>query len=598
MALNYQTNDSGGLSWEGLLNQLGPAILGGAGTYASGQQLQKATNDAANVAGYKPTSISTPGGQVGYSVGPNGQIQYNLTGSATPAMAGLGQFAGNAAGAGSNVLSAFNNFNPQTFANNAYGNLTALAAPGETDQTQQMLNYEQKTGRSGLTQNGQLGDLGGLQLALSTADNQRRLQAQQLALQQQQSLASNAATLGGASTHALGGVSNYNSSLLDMLRTAMTGSTGQAYAGNNVGKLIYDTGQTRANQTGNLFGSTLQGLANSGGGVGSYLSALKNVFTGGNGLSPADASSIENMGAGANLDLSGQLAGTGSDFDYSSLLGPSSAGGEAAGQVADSAQSYTVPSDVAGWSTSGSGLGALGQVAGGAGDIMGIDSGIQEGGAKGYGKAGLDAYKLYNQTSPLFAGSSLGTLSQGANTAIAQAAGQSVASDAAAIQAGNDAYLAGQTGGTVAAGTGTGASSATGAGLGAGAGAAVALAGIMAPVIAGMRSSNVTTGAQYWKNFSNQLSNGFKSGNATYDANTTPAQRQQAFDQTIVSFLSGGGPQSMGMNAASRLPPDVLAYAQQRGLFNAAAAQQFAGLHMAIGGGPVGGVHTVGRNQL
>ena len=581
--LPYQTNDPssspGGLSWEGLFNQLGPSFIGGAGTYLSGQQLQKATNDAANVAGYKPTSITGPGGGVTSVRNPDGSLSYTLSGGpGGSALSPLAQFSGSAAGAGSNLLSAFNNFNPQDFANTQYADLSALAAPGETDQTQQLLNYEQKTGRGSLTQNGQLGDLGGLQLALSTADNQRRLQAQQLALQQQQSLASNAATLGGASTNALGGVSNYNSSLLDMLRTAMTGSTGQAYAGNNVGKLIYDTGQTRANQTGNLFGSALEGMSGSGG-VGTYgknlFNQLKNLFGGSNtgtvvgdtsGAFPAAgqgalSNAFDSSGSGVSFDASGNpvwntgLGDPSASFD--ATQGFSSAGGEATdtgGMTADAAQGYTAPQGVAGWSATGAGTG------------------------------GVDL-------------SALGAASQGADAAIGSAASGSVASDAAAIQAANDSYLAGEAGGTAAAGSGG--AGASGATLGAGVGGALALAGIAAPVIAGMRSSDVAVGKDYWNQFSNTLNSGsFKTGNSTYDANTTPAQRQSAFDQTIVSVLAGGGPQSMGgITAAQRLPPDVLAYARSRGLLDAANAQQFAGLHAVIGGGPIGGVHTVGRNQ-
>lgn len=109
-----------------------------------------------------------------------------------------------AAGAAGSALSALQNFDPNAYAANAKAQLDALAAPGDVDATQSLFNQLQSSGRLGITQNGQLGDLGGLSLAQSTANNQRSLQAAQLGLQQQQNLVSNANTLGTTAGNALG----------------------------------------------------------------------------------------------------------------------------------------------------------------------------------------------------------------------------------------------------------------------------------------------------------------------------------------------------------------------------------------------------------
>lgn len=305
-AASPMTNPDGSMNWENLANNLGPTVIGGAGTYLSGQQEQNSTNKAVGYAGYKPTTISGPGGSIGSTTNPDGSINYNVSGVGSDAMNGLGQFSNNASGAGSDVLSAFKNFDPNAYAQDQYNSLASLAAPKNTDDTQAMLNYEQASGRGGLTQNGQLGDLGGLDLSQSLADTNMRMQAQTLASQRQAQLASTASTLGGAGTTALGGVSQYNSGLMDMLRTAMTGSSGQATAGNNQAQMINDTGKDRADQTGNLTAARLQGLLNSGGGAGNILSKLISMFKGGAG-----------SGSGGGAGGSGGYTGdTNSDGSY------------------------------------------------------------------------------------------------------------------------------------------------------------------------------------------------------------------------------------------------------------------------------------------
>lgn len=110
----------------------------------------------------------------------------------------------NAAGAANGALSALSSFDPNAYAATAKAQLDALAAPGDVDATQSLFNQLQSSGRLGITQNGQLGDIGGLALAQSTANNQRALQAAQLGQQAQQNLVSNANSLGTTANNSLG----------------------------------------------------------------------------------------------------------------------------------------------------------------------------------------------------------------------------------------------------------------------------------------------------------------------------------------------------------------------------------------------------------
>jgi hypothetical protein len=64
-------------------------------------------------------------------------------------------------GASADALGALQNFDPSAYAAQAKRQLDSLAAPGETTQTQSLFNGLQSSGRLGLTQNGELGDIGG-----------------------------------------------------------------------------------------------------------------------------------------------------------------------------------------------------------------------------------------------------------------------------------------------------------------------------------------------------------------------------------------------------------------------------------------------------
>jgi hypothetical protein len=264
-------------SLSGLLN-IGANI--GANQIAQ-NQANNGMNGAIAFSQFGPTNIAGPYGGVTGTTGANGSLNYSLTpGSQFAPFGNLATNAGNYANsqlagpnqfdtAANGAMSAFQNFNPNAFANNEYQQLTSMAAPGMTNQTQAMLNYEQRSGRGGLTQNGQLGDMGGLALAQQTADNQRRLMATQDARNQGNYLAGLGATFQNqanqnrlAGMHVAGSGLNdtlaINSSLQQMLQDSIQGSSQRALAGARQGVLRMQGGINQSNATGGMLGGLLQ----------------------------------------------------------------------------------------------------------------------------------------------------------------------------------------------------------------------------------------------------------------------------------------------------------------------------------------------------
>lgn len=375
---NTNMSNDGSFDYGSLLQGLAPSLVGIGGSLIANNQANQGYNSAAASAKYNPTNSSTLGGQVQGQVGPNGQINYSSASSLAPqfnnfaqianqsqqnayngmasgnplsALPGQTQAAYNAAdqslgqsgavqnaagnnylGAGNNVLQAFNNFDPNAYAQTQYNQLSALAAPGMTDQTQAMLNYEQASGRGGLTQNGQLGDIGGLNLSQNLANTNNALQATQNAQNYQSQLGQLASGLSGQgnslvtsgqnsainrfgvanqalqagqglntsnlanANSAITGANGINQALLNQLQLSMYGSQGQASAGAQQGQFQAQQGQQNANSTGNLFGGLAQGLANQGG----SFAGLGNLF-GGSSYTPDSGWS---NGANANSALS------------------------------------------------------------------------------------------------------------------------------------------------------------------------------------------------------------------------------------------------------------------------------------------------------
>lgn len=295
----------------------------GGAIYANSRQAAGA-NTAANLSVYNPYNISGPGG-MGVSSGPNG---YNLNGPTSGPFAQFGDFATNSIGYGANnvgtnpfdtaagsTLSAFQNFDPNAFANNEYQQLSTMAAPGVTDQIQGMENFEQKSGRSGLTQNGQLGDVGGLDLALRTADTNRQLQAITDARNQGNYLAGLSSTFSGDAnnlrtnasnigTNGLTGELGINAALQQYLQQSIAASSARAQAGANAGQFRYLGGMNTGNNVGNYFGALGQTLNNSGG----ALNFINKMFPGSGNNTPSGG---DGNPAGGTYDPSSGTYGNG-----------------------------------------------------------------------------------------------------------------------------------------------------------------------------------------------------------------------------------------------------------------------------------------------
>lgn len=401
MPIDNSTND-----WGNILS----GLAGVGGNIYANNQASSGANNATNMAQFKGVNVGMPGGQVsGQNNG--GQLNYNVNSPLTQnanQFQGLATAFGNnaqsgAAGnpyltAGNKALDQFSQFDPQQFANQQYQNLSAMAAPGNTDQTQAMLNYEHATGRGGVTQNGQLGDLGGLALAQSTADNGRRLQAQQLGMQQQNTLATNAQNLLQSglgmnssnltnSLNASQGSLGINQQLMQLLQTAVGGQAQQANAGANAGKYQYLNGVNQANSTGNLMGGLLQGGAN-GSGLQGMINSGKNLYNGyqslfgGSGMG-ASAGTMADLGSGLGASTGSAMSGVAGDVAAANDAWLGGGGFSAAGGGAAGAGGLSGLSSVTGSLDAG-----LNGVAGSAASSLGSSAGTGAlGGSAGEGAA-------------------------------------------------------------------------------------------------------------------------------------------------------------------------------------------------------------------
>lgn len=308
--------------------------------------------------------------------------------------------------------------------------------------------------------------------------------------------------------------------------------------------------------------------------VADTISAMQSLL--GSGLSIIDAINGGTAGAPGTPAAGG---GTQRTIQPVGAAGPTTASGGAANIFANEAPGAPTPASSAGGGSRAGG-GAAGAVQTGAG-VLGAAQSLKGLGVFGHAPAAAapagaaPAGAVDPAVSHGYA--SLSGIPESAPAAETAAGALPYATDAAGQAAATDLAGAQLLPSTEAA-MGGGQTAVSGATMGAGVGAAAALAAPMAMVMAGQRSSAVSTNASYWKQFSDTLNNGFKTGNATLDANTTPAQRQSNFDQSIISLLAGGGQSSMGgVTSAQRLPPDVLAYAKSRGLDQAAQAMMTAG---------------------
>jgi hypothetical protein len=153
----------------------------------------------------------------------------------------------------------------------------------------------------------------------------------------------------------------------------------------------------------------------------------------------------------------------------------------------------------------GSGFLSAGEAAGlgAAGNVLGIASGIKQGGIAGYGSAALNAYQLYGNVS----------------TAVNAYEGTTAAGTAATAAAGTDAAAAG-------------------AGAGLGAAASAGLVGVaIAPFLYGESKPGIQLSSTTWGNINNEISAGLNK-NGTVNTNSTVQQRLTAAQQ-LSGLLNG-----------------------------------------------------------
>lgn len=359
------------------------------GAWLSNNQQQAGANGAIGMSGYYGTGINGPGGM---GVSSNG-LGYNVNGPTSGPFANFGGFANNAIGYGANnagtnpfdtaagsTLSAFQNFDPSAFANTEYGQLAAMSAPGMTNQTQSMENYEQASGRNGLTQNGQLGDMGGLALAQNLTDTNNKLQAVTDARNQGNYLANLASTFSGDASAlrtsadssagaGLNGELGINSALQQYLQASIAASGARANAGANQGNFRYMSGNNSSNAYGNFFGGLGQ-ILNNNGGASNLLKQGYNWLTGAGGGSgmgsvPAGFStggtSLADSAAEEAANSFGSAGGQAATSSAASASGAGSGVGLAPSMEFSGAADTTAADSAAGGaasSASGSGAGA------------------------------------------------------------------------------------------------------------------------------------------------------------------------------------------------------------------------------------------------
>jgi hypothetical protein len=382
----------------------------------------------------------------------------NLAAAGTPGAtafeSGQGPLSGNA-----NTL--FNNstdFLKNTDPTQLYQILSNMAKPGDTTATQSLFDHLQATGRLGLTQNGELGDIGGLQLAQQTADNQRRAQAYQFGQQN--------AIAGGNLGAQLYNTGNQNMSTLADLLRARTASKGMAAdaAGqifNNAGTLnnMGSTDLQNAITTGNTGLTGMETInqnmmlpmaagnqaaanaASAGANAAPYtvgasqgttdlLSTLAHGFLNGTGTpSSGVVDKIKNL---FNPNGGPTSTITGSPVSVNAPVGAASAAADA-GMYAPAA--YDAATGVA-----GSGLGAAGTAAAGIGDITG-GAGLAGGAADLSGALGASALPDTVFGGALGSGAGAGLGAAAADAAATSAAGAGLGSLAGA--GGADAALSG-----------------------------------------------------------------------------------------------------------------------------------------------------------
>lgn len=406
---------NGSFDWGGLLGNVLGSIGNNAGNLAGGiagnNIATNAYDRAMNAAGqiqYNPSNINSLFGNVSTAQNPNGSWQYGLN----PNSAGTTML-----NASNGLINAGNQYtqyagDPNSIAAQMYQNLTNLSQPGEKTATQNLFDTLQANGRLGLTQNGQLGDIGGMQLAQQQADEQRRLDSMNYG----NTLVQQRAQLGSALTgQGMNGLLNTNAALNSLIPMSMQGGYGPMTAAADRGQLAVGAANTLANNQANQLAGTMQGLQMNGGTgflgqignkVGSWLG---NKISGaaGNLLGDALGTAAPTLGLGAMpvaADVPGALSSlaAGTPALPASIFGGAGAGAAALGGGAGTlGAGYTssIGSALGADLGAGAGYAGLGGVGAGAlgagytssiGTALGADLGAG-GGAAAAGGAGAAA---------------------------------------------------------------------------------------------------------------------------------------------------------------------------------------------------------------
>ena len=453
----------------------------------------------------------------------------NLAAANAPSIQDYLQGRGALGGGSTALFNSSTDFLKNTDPSKLYDILSNIARPGETSATQNMFDRLQSTGRLGLQQNGVLGDLGGLDLAQKTANNDRAAQA--YGFGQQNAIA------GGNLGIQMGQLGNqdvgvYSGLLNNGLQSRGIGADAANSALTNAGTIndagrkdltsAIDAGQSGLNGTLGINSATLaplnQSIEASTGRSVSNANAGKLSMMGDNG------STLGNLGSGI---LQKTLPGLLDKFAGAGASTGLGAAADAAGAFGVSSAPAVVP--------------GIADVAAGAFDPA-ISAGLGSSGGAGVG-AGAGA-----------AGAAAAAPFSSAATGIGAYTPSAAVTDA----------IGANIGGGVAGAT----PASTPAALSSGAGAAAAIALPAMLSYMALSSQPYKLGGAWYDNMYSKLTNG-TSGNETYDKFTSPEVQKNDAQYSLYAMLQQGPTHNAFGQAGAPLPEKFMKLAASYGMLNA-----------------------------
>jgi len=221
-----------------------------------------------------------PGGQI--NLDPN---NFAASGTDNSAYAPWAQAGQQMFGQGQGVLSAFNNFNPDTFAADQYKRLSAIAAPGEDSAARQTAQRLFGAGRLGGSDVASKDMFGRLAFEQGRANDARALDSINLAGTESNRLLGQGLSLTEGGRNTVGFGETLQSSQLSRLFQGISGAQGIGnYNTNNISAILgnainaqqggYQTGQDRRDAIANAL--TGQGLGTSAANSGAQINYLQN----------------------------------------------------------------------------------------------------------------------------------------------------------------------------------------------------------------------------------------------------------------------------------------------------------------------------------